>query len=133
MAHDRRQTFPPGISHDRIAIPLKIRDVVSLLKETVRALSGSNRDYLAFVLGPEYETTTFEAIYLLPASVGRALLVIVSDVGVVENCLIDVPSMSREEMEYVSNILREHLYNLSLDQVHSKAQALLRKRDVTLQ
>ncbi len=104
----------------------KIRDVVSLLKETVRALSEAT-DYLAFVLGPEYETTTFEAIYLLPASVGRALLVIVSDVGVVENCLIDVPPMSREEMEYVSNILREHLYNLSLDQVHSKAQALLRR------
>jgi heat-inducible transcriptional repressor len=104
----------------------KIRDVVSFLKETVRALSEAT-DYLAFVLGPECETTTIKAIYLLPASVGRALLVIVSDVGVVENCLIDVPPMSREEMEYVNNMLRSHLCNVSLDQIHSKAQALLKR------
>lgn len=102
----------------------KIRDVVSLLKATVKALSEAT-DYLAFVLGPEYVTTTFEAVYLLPASVGRALLVIVSDVGVVENCIIDVPPMSREEMEYVSNMLRRHLCHVSLDQVHTKAQELL--------
>lgn len=102
----------------------KIRDVVSLLKATVKALSEAT-DYLAFVLGPEYVTTTFEAVYLLPTSVGRALLVIVSDVGVVENCIIDVPPMSREEMEYVSNMLRRHLCHVSLDQVHTKAQELL--------
>jgi heat-inducible transcriptional repressor len=102
----------------------KIRDVVSLLKETVRALSEAT-SYLAFVLGPEYESTTFQAIHLLPASIGRALLVIVSDVGFVESCLIDVPPMSRDEMEYVSHALREQLCHVSLDRVHDKAQALL--------
>jgi len=102
----------------------KIRDAVSLLRETVRALSEAT-SYLAFVLGPEYESITFEAIHLLPASVGRALLVIVSDAGVVESCLIDVPPMSRDEMEHVSHALREQLCDVRLDKVHSKAQALL--------
>ncbi len=102
----------------------KIRDVVSLLKETVRALSEAT-SYLAFVLGPEYDSTTFEAIHLLPASAGKAILVIVSDAGVVENCVIDVPTMSRDEMEYVSYVLMEHFCHVGLDKVHSKAQSLL--------
>ncbi len=102
----------------------KIRDVVLLLKETVRALSEAT-SYLAFVLGPEYESTTFEAIHLLPASTGRALLVIVSDAGVVESCLIDVPPMSQDEMEYVSRALKANLCHVKLDEVHFKAQALL--------
>ena len=102
----------------------KIRDVVSLLRETVRVLSEAT-SYLAFVLGPEYQSTTFQAIHLLPASVGRALLVIVSDAGVVESCLIDVPPMQQEEMEYVSHLLREQLCHVNLDRVHYKAQDLL--------
>ena len=59
------------------------------LKEVVKALSEAT-NYLAFVLGPEYETTTIDAIHLLPVTMDKALLVIVSDMGFVENCLIAV-------------------------------------------
>ncbi len=104
----------------------KIKDVESLLKEAVKALSEAT-NYLAFVLGPEYETTTIEAIHLLPVTLDKALLVIVSDIGFVENCLIDVPAMSREEMEYVSQMLCEHLCHISLSRVKDKAQNLLKR------
>ncbi|HHW17799.1 MAG TPA: heat-inducible transcription repressor HrcA [Firmicutes bacterium] len=104
----------------------KIRDVVSLLKEVVRAVSEAT-SYLAFILGPDYETTTFKAIHLLPASFGKALVVIVSDAGFVESCLIDVPPMSREEMEYVSDMLFREICNVSLDKVTDRAHELLHK------
>jgi len=102
----------------------KIRDVVSLLKETVRVVSGTT-NYLAFILGPEYQSTTYKAIYLLPASVGKALVVIISDAGFAESCLIDVRPMSKEEMEYVSEMLSKNLCNVSLDKVGARAYALL--------
>ena len=104
----------------------KIKDVESLLKEVVKALSEAT-NYLAFVLGPEYETTTIDAIHLLPVTMDKALLVIVSDMGFVENCLIEVPPMSREEMEYVSDILAEQLCHVSLSKVKDRAQALLKR------
>jgi heat-inducible transcriptional repressor len=102
----------------------KMKDVESLLREVVKALSEAT-SYLAFVLGPEYETTTIDAIHLLPVTIDKALLVIVSDIGFVENCLIDVPPMSKEEMEYVSDILTEQLCHVNLNKVKDRAQALL--------
>jgi len=102
----------------------KIRDVVSLLREMVRIVSETT-NYLAFILGPEYETTTYKAIHLLPAGYTKALLIIMSDAGFVENCLIDVPPMSKEEIEYISAMLTRNLCDIALDKVEDRAWALM--------
>lgn len=104
----------------------KVRDAVSLLREMVRLVSETT-NYLAFVMGPDYETTTYKTIHLLPASPGKALLVIVNDAGFVETCLIDVPSMTKEEIYYMSDMLTRELSGITLDQIEEKAEELLRK------
>ncbi|MEX0974808.1 MAG: heat-inducible transcriptional repressor HrcA [Bacillota bacterium] len=104
----------------------RVKDVVSLLKETVRTISETSR-YLGFILGPESETVTYKSIHLVPTSRERALLVIVTDIGFVESCPIEVPPMSREEMQHVSDTLSRNLTNLAVEKVADRAYELLRE------
>lgn len=104
----------------------RVKDVVSLLKDTVRAISETSR-YLGFILGPESETVTYKSIHLVPTSPERALLVIVTDIGFVESCPIEVPPMSREEMQHVSDTLSRNLTNLAVEKVADRAYELLRE------
>ncbi len=101
----------------------RLKDVVSLLKETVRTISETS-NYLGFILGPESETVTYKSIHLLPTSAERALLVIVTDIGFVESCLIDVPQMSREEMQEISETLSRNLTNVPVEKVADRAYQL---------
>ncbi len=102
----------------------KVKDVVSILKEVVRVVSETT-SYLGFILGPESADVTYRAIHLLPLSVGKALLVIATDIGFVESCIIDVPVMSREEMAHVAKMLNRNLTGINLDGVGSRAHHLL--------
>lgn len=105
----------------------KVRDAVSVLREMVKTVSEVT-NYLAFVLGPEAEDVTYQAIHLLPASPGKALMVIVTDAGFVESCMIDTPIMSCEEMNYVSQMLTRNLQGLGLEKVVDRAYALLKEQ-----
>lgn len=102
----------------------RVKDVVSLLRETVRTISETS-NYLGFVLGPEAETVTYRAIHLIPVSPDRAHLVIVTDIGLVESCAVNVPSMSRDELQSVSDILQRNLTGVALERVADKAYDLL--------
>jgi len=104
----------------------RMKDVVSLLKETVRTISETS-SYLGFILGPESETVTFRSIHLIPTSPERALLVIVTDIGFVESCSIEVPPMPRDELLAISDLLSQSLTNLSIDKVAYRASELLRE------
>ncbi len=102
----------------------KVMDVVSVLKEAVRVVSETTC-YLGFVLGPEFADVTYQAIHLLPLSAGKGLLVIATDIGFVESCIIEVPVMNREEMAYVAGMLNRHLTGINLDGVGDRAHRLL--------
>jgi heat-inducible transcriptional repressor len=102
----------------------RVKDVVSLLKETVRTISETS-SYLGFILGPESETVTYKSIHLVPTSAGRALLVIVTDVGFVESCPIEVPPMPQEEMQAISETLSRNLTHLPVEKVADRAYDLL--------
>ena len=104
----------------------RIRDVVTLLRETVRTISETS-SYLGFVLGPEAEAVTYKSIHLLPTGPGQALLVCVTDVGFVESCTLDVPPMSRDELQYVSEVLSRNLTGVVLEKVADRAYDLLRE------
>jgi heat-inducible transcriptional repressor len=104
----------------------RVKNVVSLLRETVRTISETS-NYLGFILGPKAETVTYRAIHLLSTSAERALLVTITDIGFVESCVIDIPPMSREEMQYVSDTLSRNLTGVVLEKVADRAYDLLRE------
>lgn len=104
----------------------RIRDVVSFLRETVRLVSETST-YLGFVLGPEGEAVTFRSIHLLPASADKALLVLVTDIGFVETCLIEMSPTSAEELRAVSDMLNGNLAGVTLEDVGERAYRLLKE------
>jgi heat-inducible transcriptional repressor len=104
----------------------RIRDVVSFLRETVRLVSETS-NYLGFVFGPEGEAVTFRSIHLLPASSDKALLVLVTDIGFVETCLIEMSDASKDELQSMSEILSRNLTGVTMDQVADRAYSLLRE------
>ncbi len=102
----------------------KAKDVVSFLRETVRVISETT-NYLGFILGPDSSEVIYTGIHLLPVSVGKALLVIATDVGFVETCVIEVPPMSLDEMRSVSDMLTQNLANVELAKVPDRAYSML--------
>jgi heat-inducible transcriptional repressor len=104
----------------------KIRDVVSFLRETVRLVSETS-NYLGFVLGPESQSVTFRSIHLLPASLDKALLVLVTDIGFVETCLIEMSDDSKEEIQSMAEMLSRNLTGVTMDQVGDRAYSLLKE------
>ncbi len=120
-----------GLTRDELAslellFRSKAKDVVSFLRDTVKVISEVT-NYLGFVLGPDSGKVTYTAVHILPASAGKALLVIVTDIGFVETCLITVPPMSLEEMRHVSDILTENLANVELFKVPDRARTMLHR------
>jgi heat-inducible transcriptional repressor len=104
----------------------KMRDVVSFLREAVRLVSDTS-NYLGFVLGPDSESVTFRSIHLLPASSDKALLVLITDIGFVETCLIEMRDVSNEELKAISEILSRNLTGVTMDRVADRAYSLLRE------
>ncbi len=90
----------------------RVKDVVSLLKETVRIISDTS-NYLGFILGPESDSVTFKSVHLIPTGRPRAFGV-VTDIGLVESRSVEVPPMSQEEMQSISDLLSRNLCGYSL-------------------
>lgn len=105
----------------------KIRDVVSFLREAVRLVSETS-NYLGFVLGPDGDSVTFQSIHLLPASTDKSLLVLVTDIGFVETCLIEMPPTTpKGEMQFLSEMLARNLTGVTLEEVADRAYKLLKE------
>lgn len=81
---------------------------------TTRVLSEMT-SCLGLVEGPRVDAMACKAIQLLPLTDGQALLVIVTDGGLVQHKLLDLPEgATGEELAYVSSILNRHLTGESL-------------------
>jgi heat-inducible transcriptional repressor len=66
------------------------RSVQDMLEEATRVLSGLS-SCAGLVVAPKHDTATLRHIEFVPLGPGRALVVIVSEQGLVENRVIDLP------------------------------------------
>lgn len=90
-----------------------------LLKRTAFLLS-SLTGYVAFVLSPKLESTELESITLLKLDGENVLMVIVSNLGIIDTRVIR-SSYSAEELEEVSALLNRSLRGRRLDQIRDEA------------
>ena len=93
--------------------------------ETMRQtafLLGHITGYAGFVIAPRLEDTRLDRVVLVRMAPRLVLLVIVSDLGVVEHGLIPLDEdLSREETERVMAVINENLRGTRLDEVGSLA------------
>ncbi len=97
------------------------RTVESLLSEASRTLSGLSH-YAGLVMAPKSEFP-FKHVEFVPLSPGRALVVVVSDNGMVENRVIDLPvGIGAAALMEAGNYLTARLAGRSLDEARSEIE-----------
>ena len=87
----------------------KIREFDTLVRETARLLSETTQ-LTAVISGPQFEKAVFKEIRLVPLAHDRALLIYITDSGLVENQVVEVPlEVTMVEFQQVAELLSEHL------------------------
>lgn len=95
----------------------KARRVEEVFQETAKILSRMTRN-ISLVLAPQFSQSTFKYLQFLPLDEQRAIVVIVTDTGFVENKVIDLPEgTSFEDLHQIAARMNERLSGLSFDSI----------------
>lgn len=106
----------------RHAYQKKYVETEKLIQTTAKLLSDFT-NYTAIVLGPELLDTRLKHIQMIQLSGHRAVMIIVTDTGHVENRLVSLPEeMDGGDIETLINILNEKLNRVPLFQLKDKVQ-----------
>jgi heat-inducible transcriptional repressor len=92
----------------------ELEEVIRITSELISKLTS----YAAITLGPLSGSSTIKLIDLTSIDEERALLVVVTDTGLVEHRFVDVPGyISPRDMDMVSRVLRQKLRGLTLNEI----------------
>lgn len=95
----------------------ELEEVIRASGELISQLTG----YAAITLGPNFGSSVIKLIEVTSVDENRALLFVVTDTGLVEHRLLDVPGhISPRELAVVSKVLGERLRGLTLNDVGKK-------------
>lgn len=87
----------------------RLRNIDEIFQSTAKILARMTKN-VSMVLANNNVSRYFRYLKFLPLDGQRAILCIVTDDGVVENCVIEVPlGMTIEEMEYLANRISNKL------------------------
>lgn len=95
------------------------QDVEKLLQQTAFLLANLS-DYAGFVLSPRLEDARLESIVFINLDPGNALVVIISELGIIQYQVIP-STLSDEELHEVSTLLNETLRGRRLGEVRAEA------------
>lgn len=105
----------------------RIGQVEGLVRQTTTALSDITR-YMAMVLPPQLTTVRVKNIQIVPLSSERALLVLVTDTGLIRDTMIRMPGgMNEYDLENFSRLLNRALHDKRLDGMLTDEVALIGK------
>lgn len=101
------------------ALEIKINELSQLVRQASMIMSRTTR-YTSMAITPMVRRSVVKAVQVVPIDTGKALVVVVANVGVVRNCIIRVPeNMTSDNLTSISNILNEKLSGLSTGQINS--------------
>jgi len=104
-----RPIAPEEQERIRTTFRRKIREFDTLVRETVRLLSETTH-LTAVISGPQFEKAVFKEIRIVPLSEDRALFIYITDSGLVENQVVELPlEVTMLELQQVAELLNEHL------------------------
>ena len=106
---------------DKELIRHRYRRKMSEIEEIIRVtgeLFTSLTDYASIILGPQYNQSTIRYVEVKRVDDARALLLVVTDTGIVEHRLVDISeSVTSNDLVLVSEVLCEGLRGMTLDNV----------------
>lgn len=90
----------------------KIKQLEELIQVSLKILS-SMTSYTSLVLAPQLGKSTLQLIQLIQVEPGKALIVIITDGGRIENRIIDIPeAVTKMDLEIVSTVLNQKFKGL---------------------
>lgn len=100
-----------------VGVKSKALDVASVLQQTNTILSNIT-NYTTLVTGPKFKKTILRHCQLVHLDYDKALLVVVTDNGQVQNRLIEVPqTIDHVDLQKISQVLNAKLQGLSLEDI----------------
>ncbi|MBP2645378.1 MAG: hrcA [Firmicutes bacterium] len=113
---------PQKISDHDIALitnwyETKVRNIEQVFQETVKVVARMTRN-VSLMVAPSPTNSRFKYAQFLPLDERRAILVVVTDNGVIDNKVIDIPTdTSLEDLQEIANGLNNRLAGLLFDQI----------------
>ncbi|MHB1314973.1 MAG: heat-inducible transcriptional repressor HrcA [Christensenellales bacterium] len=94
----------------------RMNDVEHLVKQTAKILSNIT-SYMSVALPPTLKRVTVQHVQLVPVTLGRTLLLVVTDVGILKDVLMKTPeSMDTQTLENVSRMITETVKGKTVDE-----------------
>lgn len=95
----------------------KITEIEDIIEQATRVLSDMT-NYTSVVLGPQLKKSSLKHLQILPIDEGKALVVVVTNTGLVEHCFIKVPKeFTRSELSRISNLINYKVQGLSINKI----------------
>lgn len=105
----------------------RARRVEEVFQETAKLISRLTKN-VSLVLAPQLSQAAFRCLQFLPLDDYRAIAVLVTDAGFLENKIIDIPDGATfEDFQRMAGVINGQLSGKTLDKIHS--ESLKRIRD----
>lgn len=95
----------------------KARRLEEVFQETAKVLSRMTRN-ISLVSAPQTAKSTFKYLQFLPFDAHRVVVVVVTDSGLIENKLLEIPEdTSLVDLQRIAEVLNNSLTGLAFDQI----------------
>lgn len=95
----------------------KMREIDQIVQYTVKVLAQMT-NYISMVLGPQFRSSVFRQLQIIPLDGEQALVVLLTDSGYIRNKAIELPkALSGEELARVVNYLNEQLTGQAIEEL----------------
>lgn len=100
------------------ALDVKINEIGQLIKKAATIMSKVTK-YTSVAITPELDQSTLKAVQVVPIEKGKALIVVVTNTGVVKNTMIKInEQITPDAVIRVSTIVNEKLSGLTVDRIN---------------
>lgn len=106
------------IQRIKSAMETRINELSQLIRQASAVLSRFTK-YTSVAVSPQMKTSTIKAIQVVPIEAGKAMVIVVTNAGVVRNNLAKIPeSIQPDTLIAVSNALNTKLSGLAIEQIN---------------
>ncbi|MDQ2084986.1 heat-inducible transcriptional repressor HrcA [Herbivorax sp. ANBcel31] len=100
------------------AMETRINELSQLLKQASVVMSQITK-YASMAATPGKQNSVLKAVQVVPVEKGKALIVVITNAGIIKNSLINIPeTVLPEHLITVSNIFNEKLRELTIDKIN---------------
>lgn len=100
------------------AMETRINELSQLIRQALAVLSRFTK-YTSMAVSPQMKTSTIKAIQVVPIENGKAMIIVVTNAGVVRNSLVKISeSVQPDILIKISNALNNKLTGLTIEEVN---------------